>query len=76
MNANSIAIQDPYLIVSGGYPQKKIICIKANEPDGKKGRKVVRDSIKNVAWVLSPLIHDDRLLIMSDKGGLQIVGQV
>lgn len=70
VNANCIAIQDPYLIVSGGYPQKKIICIKADEPEGKHGRKVVWESIRSVAWVPTPLIHDDRVLILSDSGVL------
>ena len=70
VNANSVIVSDPYLIVSGGYPQKKIICIKADEAVGAHGRKVVWESIKNVAWVPTPLIHDDRLLILSDKGVL------
>jgi hypothetical protein len=70
VNANCVAVQDPYLIVSGGYPQKKIICIKADEPVGEHGRKVIWESIRNVAWVPTPLIHDDRVLIMSDSGVL------
>ncbi len=47
-----------------------IICIKADEPEGENGRKIVWESNRNVAWVPSPLIHDGRLLIMSDKGVL------
>ena len=70
VNSNCIAVQDPYLIVSGGFPQKKIICIKADVPEGDHGRKVIWESTKNVAWVPSPLIHDDRVLIMSDSGVL------
>ena len=70
VNANCIAIEDPYLIVSGGYPQKGIFCIKADEMEGKYGRKVVWETHSNVAWVPTPLIHDGRVLILSDKGVL------
>ncbi|QDV25472.1 outer membrane protein assembly factor BamB family protein [Aureliella helgolandensis] len=70
VNANCIAVEDPYLIVSGGYPQKKVICIKTDEMDGVHGRKVIWEAVRNVAWVPSPLIHNGRLLLLADSGVL------
>lgn len=70
VNSNTVAVQDPYVIVSGGYPQKKILCVKADEPEGAKGRKVIWESTRNVSWVPTPLIHDQRVLLLSDSGVL------
>jgi hypothetical protein len=37
---------------------------------GEHGREVIWESERSVAWVPTPLIHDGRVLILSDSGVL------
>ena len=61
--ANSVAYKDPYVVVSGGYSEKEILCIDA------ASSQVVWTSSKNVAYVPSPIIDGDRVLVAADNGG-------
>lgn len=63
VTANSVAYSDPYVVVSGGYSEKEILCIDAGAGN------VVWRSTKNVAYVPSPVIDGDQVLLLADNGG-------
>ena len=61
--ANTVAFSDPYVVVSGGYPQKSTLCIRV---DGSE--EVVWSSSRSSAYVTSPLIADDQVIIVTNDG--------
>ncbi|SFI59408.1 outer membrane protein assembly factor BamB family protein [Planctomicrobium piriforme] len=67
---NTLAASDPYVIASGGYPEQNILGIKIDNPDQVSDANIVWKKSKNVAYVPSPVVVDDRVLILADDGPL------
>jgi outer membrane protein assembly factor BamB len=53
---------------TGGYPQKEILCIRANGEGDVSDSHVVWRTHKNASYVPSPLAHEGRLYIVDDGG--------
>ncbi|MEW4487225.1 PQQ-binding-like beta-propeller repeat protein [Thalassoglobus sp. JC818] len=68
VTANSIAYSDPYLLISGGYDEKQILCVKV-EGDGTDA-SIIWDGSRNVSYVPSPNIVGDSALLLADDGTL------
>jgi outer membrane protein assembly factor BamB len=65
---NTVAWDEQHVFASGGYPDKQILCIRADGEGDVTDSHVVWSSRKGVAYVPSPLYHDGRLYVVSDKG--------
>lgn len=63
--ANSMAHADPYVLVTGGYPQQNITCLNA-----ANGGEVVWSVSRGKAYVPSPLINGPHGLVLTDNGVL------
>jgi hypothetical protein len=56
------------VFASGGYPQKEILCIRADGAGGASDRHVAWRTHKNATYVPSPLVHAGRLYVVDDGG--------
>ncbi|TWT55465.1 Outer membrane protein assembly factor BamB precursor [Thalassoglobus neptunius] len=68
VTANSVASSDPYLLISGGYDEKQILCVKV-EGDGTDA-SVIWEGSRNVSYVPSPVIVENTALLLADDGTL------
>ncbi len=68
VTANTMAFRGDLVWVSGGYPEKEILCIRADGSGEVTDTAVVWSSTRGVAYVPSPLLHDGRLYLVSDDG--------
>jgi outer membrane protein assembly factor BamB len=68
--ANTPAVQDPYVVVSGGFPEQRILSIRIDNLEDVGQKNIVWSSIKNVSYVPSPIIDKERVLILADNGTL------
>ena len=66
--ANTVAFQDPYVIASGGYPDKEVFCISADGTGDVTESHLVWRRSRNVAYVPSPVIAGDRVILVADNG--------
>lgn len=70
--ACTIAHDGQQVFATGGYPQKEIICVKADGQGDVTGSHIVWRSKRGVSYVPSPLYHDGRLYVISDGGVLTV----
>ncbi len=68
VTAATMAFGGDLVFASGGYPDKEILCIRANGSGDVTGSHVVWRTRRGVAYVPSPLLHDDRLYVVADNG--------
>ncbi len=70
--ANTAAYDESHVYASGGYPDKEIMCIRADATGDAdvSDSHVVWRSRQGVAYVPSPLLHNGLLFVMSDNGVL------
>ena len=66
--ANTPAARDPVVIVSGGYPEKEILCIDAGGRGDVTGSGVKWRADRHVAYVPSPTVIGDTLVSVADDG--------
>ena len=59
-----------HVIASGGYPEKAVICIRADGSGDVTHSHVVWRSPRGVAYIPSPLIADGLAFIVQDSPGL------
>ena len=65
--ANTLAFDTDHVYASGGYPDKQILCVRADDGTADASRVVWRET-KSVAYVPSPLLDQGRLYLMDDDG--------
>lgn len=66
--ANTVACNGDFVFVGGGYPEKALMCIRA-DGEGDVTDTHVAWNLKNVtAYVPTPLAVNDRLIIAHDNG--------
>ncbi len=70
--ACTIAHDGQNVFATGGYPQKEILCIKADGQGDVTDSHVVWRSKRGVSYVPSPLYHEGRLYVISDGGVLTV----
>src|SRR5690606_6304038 len=70
--ACTVAYDDKHVFASGGYPQKEIICVKADGSGDVTESHIVWRSKRGVCYVPSPLLYDGRLYVMADNGVLTV----
>lgn len=70
--ACTVAWDDNHVFASGGYPQKEIICVKADGRGDVTDSHIVWRSKRGVCYVPSPLLYDGRLYVMGDNGILTV----
>jgi outer membrane protein assembly factor BamB len=70
VTANTVACDDNHVIASGGYPEKLILCIRADGSGDVTNSHVVWRTSRGVAYVPSPLIADGLAYIIQDGPGL------
>ena len=68
VTANTLAVHGNNVIVSGGYPDKEILCIKADGSGNVTKSHVVWRNSKNVAYVPSPTVTGNKLYTVTDNG--------
>ncbi len=70
--ANTMAGAGDLVYASGGYPDKEIMCIRATATGDEDVTEthVVWRGHEGVAYVPSPLLHENRLYVVSDNGVL------
>ncbi len=68
--ANTMAFHAPENLVfaSGGYPDKEILCIRADGKGDVTDTHVVWRTKEAVTYVPSPLVHEGRLYVVNDQG--------
>jgi hypothetical protein len=67
VTANTLAWRDDLVFASGGYPERGVMCIRADGSGDVRSTHVVwRKDVK--AYVPSMLVIDDRLLVTRDDG--------
>lgn len=66
--ANTIVAADDLVFVSGGYPEKEILCIRADGTGDITNSHVVWRTEQGVTYVPSPVVHDGRLYMVNDGG--------
>lgn len=68
VTANTVVTADPFVIVSGGYSEKQILCIKADGEGDVSDSHIVWTSKRNIAYVPSPIIDGESVIILTDDG--------
>ncbi len=68
VTANTVAFSDPYVIVSGGYSEKVTMCIQADGTGDVTDSHVKWSNSRNIAYVPSPIIADENVLVLSGEG--------
>ena len=63
ITANTMTFGDNVVYASGGYPEKELLCIRA---DGSGD--IVWQTGRDVTYVPSPLFHQGRLYVVNDRG--------
>lgn len=68
--ANTLGFDGQNVYASGGYPQRNLICIRADGSGDVSDTHVAwRDSMRAaVSYVTSPVVHDGMLFVVSDQG--------
>lgn len=66
--ANSLAVKPPYLVASGGYPEKEILAAKVEDLSNVSESNVLWKASKNVAYVTTPIIVGEQVLVLADDG--------
>ncbi|GIW82470.1 MAG: serine/threonine protein kinase [Gemmatales bacterium] len=66
--ANTVAFFDDYVIASGGYPDKEILCIRADGRGDVTDSHIVWRSRNGVTYVPSPVCHNGLVYIVNDNG--------
>jgi outer membrane protein assembly factor BamB len=66
--ANTLVVQEPFIVASGGWPELEILCIRADGSSKSEHRDIVWRSKKNVAYVPTPIVHDQSVLILAGNG--------
>lgn len=74
VQSNSIAYQDPYVIATGGYPEKEVFCIKADGTGNVTDSHIVWRESRNAPYVPSPMIYNEQVLCLTDNGVLASYG--
>lgn len=70
VQSNSIAYQDPYVIATGGYPEKEVFCIKADGSGNVTDSHIQWRVGRNAPYVPSPMIYGKQVLCLTDNGVL------
>jgi hypothetical protein len=68
--ACTMAFGKDLVYASGGYPEKEILCIRADGSGDVTDTHIVWRSTQGVAYVPSPLLVGDALYVLSDNGVL------
>ncbi len=68
VTANTVACSDKLVFASGGFPEKELLAIRADGKGDVTKTHVEWRTRKGVAYVPSPLYHDDYLYVVSDDG--------
>ncbi|WP_437194323.1 outer membrane protein assembly factor BamB family protein [Planctomicrobium sp. SH527] len=68
--ANSVTVSPPFLVVSGGYPEKEILAAKVDDLSNVSESNILWKASKNVAYVTTPLIVGEQVLVLADDGPL------
>ena len=66
--ASTMAFGGDLVVATGGYPEKEILCIRADGEGDVSDSRVVWREKRGVSYVPSPLIHEGRLYIVNDQG--------
>jgi outer membrane protein assembly factor BamB len=70
VTGNTIACNEKYVVASGGYPEKEIVCVRGDGQGDVSDTHVVWRSRRGVAYVPSPLIAGDLVYLLQDSGVL------
>lgn len=68
VTGNTPAFADPYVIVSGGYPEKSTMCIKADGKGDVTDTHIVWETQRNTAYVPSPIIDGENVVVLTGDG--------
>lgn len=68
VTANTPVVSDPYIIVTGGFPQKSTMCIRADGTGDVTESHILWDSQKNSAYVPSPIIDWENVIVINGDG--------
>jgi len=74
VQSNSVAYQDPYVIATGGYPEKEVFCIKADGSGNVTDSHIVWRESRSAPYVPSPMIYKGQVLCLTDNGVLASYG--
>ncbi len=66
--ANTVAFSDPYVVVTGGYPEKSTMCIKADGSGDVSDSHIAWSTSRNSAYVPSPIIDGENVLVLTGDG--------
>jgi outer membrane protein assembly factor BamB len=66
--ACTMCAQGDLVVSSGGYPEKRLLCIRADGRGDVSASHVVWSTDQAVTYVPSPLIHDGLLFVVNDGG--------
>jgi outer membrane protein assembly factor BamB len=68
--ANTAACSDDLILCSGGFPEKEILCIRADGTGDVTDTHVLWRAGRGVGYVPSPLFYDGYWYVLSDSGTL------
>jgi outer membrane protein assembly factor BamB len=66
--ANTIVAGENHVYASGGYPQRKLLCIRADGSGDVTDTHVEWTDGRAIAYVPSPILHEGRLYVVDDLG--------
>ena len=66
--ANTVSFDGDLVYASGGYPEKALLCIRADGEGDVTDSHVVWREKRAITYVPSPLAHNGRLYLVNDKG--------
>ena len=66
--ANTVTFSGDHVFASGGYPEKELLCIRADGHGDVSDSKVVWSESQAITYVPSPVAHNGRLYVVNDKG--------
>lgn len=66
--ANTVAFDEKFVYASGGYPEKKLLAIRADGSGDVSATHVVWSAEKAVSYVPSMIVNDGRLFVVNDSG--------
>jgi outer membrane protein assembly factor BamB len=66
--ANTPVCTESMVFASGGYPDRELLCIRADGSGDVTSSHVVWRTRQGVSYVPSPLVHEGRLYVVKDDG--------
>jgi len=66
--ASTLVFSGDLVVATGGFPERKVLCIRADGTGDVGASKIVWRKERGIAYVPSPVIHDGKVYVLDDNG--------